>query len=1724
MKGKGKRLAALLTLLVLCFSSVLVVSADSNTTLIKRSTSVSNQAFDHTEVSVAPDTTDTTGFTLTVKRANDSFTLYNLVTLNPSANTENGITSLDLQWEAPVAEFIANSATFSGDPEYATPNALGAYTVDQNLSEAARVAAEKAAKAEREKKLIKLVNAMKSQYANAVEKSSTAIGRLTPAGGINGTAVADGTTPNYELLGSSQNLSLYEPANIIGTGVSGDSWNMAYDITGLSFGLYFVDASNPARATGQGYQPVVVDLVPEQTGPSGHWYIDNTKTATLKNESINIVKKINGGDNDIIREGEMVNFTVDFDVPLYTKTDNKYTFTKFNAFDDMSQGFTLIATSAKLTFFDANGNEFHVPAALTGDAYGNKIANDIAGTYTAQLIGFSYPVTYSEGQDPKEYFYISPVSDNQITVWTNNGGELNSYLMMKSKTNGKYVFNTSDLNTINNKLGTDDKIPAAYITSTNASKFVVADTSKSLIGVVIDYEKLMNPDTYTPIRESATPVQKAVYTMSDDFTVPAKISVTYDALVNDDAYLGNDNNTNKVTVYYVEDTTGTIGTAEDEVVAWTYGANIVKVDGTAYDEFEALSSEEKAQAIAEGKTPYLEGAVFDIFRYDVEYCGGSANANQSAVPVESIYNTFNFYDDAEYPVLDPTDSNLTSRYAGSRGLYSGILAKALTYELTQKMSLTDPLTIGQARNEALAAVGSYATADQFTNKYDFTDIYASGTFKDLHDNFGGNALLDYMNPMAKTDQENGISWDTHEDFSDGYVTYVPRWVEAGECRAHSGAHWHLDAYSLFWADAQSVATEEGITLTGFDPNKYLMVEKVAPAGGYNKMNAAIYFEINQLSNEQFTERGNSYAGFMSDEYEDADGNLTVDDNEDGIYHFTVKNYSGLTLPSTGGIGTLLFTLIGIVVMGGAIIFVIARNRKLKNSAATFMALVMALTLALSFSFTSNAATTISLGNSDGINVGAQKAVPNGKAVFTVHLRDEGDVLNVYQIATCSYDDEEKTFSDIEWVPNLYAYLGNYSLDTGNDNIPTDPGQFTQLDAKQQTDFLTWIYDSKDKSGVGSINKIASNQIVTSQNPTTKEYYATIRDVEYGMYLVKGENPELNRSYSVLTLSAAPEIQGPMGVYYLTGDLEATLKYADVTISKYINMGKSDVVRTGEVVNFEVVGEVPEYYPIEDGVVYTKDDGEAYSLYDWDANYTFSITDDMSTAFRLDPTTLKIYTGNDPSSQDAWTEVPADYYTALIAPEYKAVEKTGTIWYRDSKDTAGNYFVKYAKPNGSTWAITWYVYNDKEGKLIKFAEGSASSESAVMAVPDSSIISSYQEITGVASVGTVARVENRPIFAITFNYSKFVDIDSESGKWVRNNQYVALVYDATVTENCLPGTENNTNTAKLWYRSDIAGHYTPVEDTVRAYTYALRLIKTDGEVANKYLLGAEFKLYKEAYIYVPNTTAEGVSESTFTAEPTSNTWQYYKFDSYANNGEYASELTTAPVDDAGTTLSTLDLAESAEFEGGLNTYFRYVPVKANEDGIPYDHFKVVVYKQMALPDQIDKDSTGADYQTVKENKIISVDTEDGVLLDGLEEASYVLIETKQPTGYNALTEAMRFEIRRLSAEQHALTENAAYTTDAIFYSANQVDINDPELTIVDAVALEETDGEGNPVINYYQGYSDGIYGINVKNYQGLTLPSTGGMGTLLFTIIGIILMAAVILLIVLKQRKSNESYM
>lgn len=84
--------------------------------------------------------------------------------------------------------------------------------------------------------------------------------------------------------------------------------------------------------------------------------------------------------------------------------------------------------------------------------------------------------------------------------------------------------------------------------------------------------------------------------------------------------------------------------------------------------------------------------------------------------------------------------------------------------------------------------------------------------------------------------------------------------------------------------------------------------------------------------------------------------------------------------------------------------------------------------------------------------------------------------------------------------------------------------------------------------------------------------------------------------------------------------------------------------------------------------------------------------------------------------------------------------------------------------------------------------------------------------------------------------------------------------------------------------------------------------------------------------------------------------------------------------------------------------------------------------------------------------------------------YYLVETKAPSGYNLLTEAIKVNFTEAEVEATA-----------------------------------------------------GIYTVEVKNSDGFTLPQTGGIGTAIFTAVGIAIMGvAVVMLIVTKKKKSNSA--
>lgn len=131
-----------------------------------------------------------------------------------------------------------------------------------------------------------------------------------------------------------------------------------------------------------------------------------------------------------------------------------------------------------------------------------------------------------------------------------------------------------------------------------------------------------------------------------------------------------------------------------------------------------------------------------------------------------------------------------------------------------------------------------------------------------------------------------------------------------------------------------------------------------------------------------------------------------------------------------------------------------------------------------------------------------------------------------------------------------------------------------------------------------------------------------------------------------------------------------------------------------------------------------------------------------------------------------------------------------------------------------------------------------------------------------------------------------------------------------------------------------------------------------------------------------------------------------------------------------------------------------------------------------------DSTDSTYRvaTASDKNTTYVMTAGNITIKGLDDAEdYYLYETKAPAGYNRLTEPVKFKI------------NATYTS---------ADSCPAVLTKVGDAAEAAT-------------------GLKVENNAGTTLPSTGGMGTTVFYVVGGGLMAVAVVLLVTKKRMENK---
>lgn len=803
MKGHKRKLLTVILTITLIMSNLVVVNAEGKATMIQKQSVVEG----HTAINAEK----TTSAVLNVKRQDDSFQVYDLTTVTWDDST--GVLNAKIEWNDAVKTFLNGNASFTDD-KYSSPEKLG--------------------KADDESAVITLLRAMREDTALMTELQSTYLAAYhTGSGDVNtGNSTADGTKTPVK-----QAAVLPDIGNTDGA----QTFHNAYTISGLQYGLYFIDAKGTSRE----YQPVLLDLMPVQTGPTGNWYVKNDLSASLKYEDIEVTKTINKDKEDVVREGELVSFDITSEIPKYVQDEGgNYVGgnSLFNAFDIMEKGYGLVATSAKISYEDENGNRYYPAAKTTIENDGSVTITDTENTFSAILLEDS-TVYYLAGNDTEDVFYSTPTqSSGYAMFWGKLNGEL---ISLGNYLEGNPASYSAALDTLNSKREGAGlaKIPSGTITA--------RAEHQSLLSVHFNYTTLMDAQTYAGVSNTT------------GFTVPDKFYISYDAQVNTNFVVGEDTNTNKVVISYVGDSTGKIDTVEAEVKAWTYAAKITKIDGTTKE--------------------YLEGAIFDLYRLDTVYCGGE---NATTVPTETDYETYTFYEDANNEML----------YANSFTAWQDTLKKAVQYNMSQQ-GVTDQTAIDAKAAEVLSALtnaGGYEKASDFQKKY-----------SPLTGNTEYAAILEkWVLPKVQS----------------GSMLYQAIPVKVSSCTEVSKEHYHLQYYSTMWTGIESAKIaqgQEGVTLTGLDPNTYLLVETQAP-DGYNKMTGALQFAVQLYDNGQYTAAGNSYKGFVRDDGQD---------EVDGVYDIEVENFQGIQLPSTGGIGTLLFTIIGIAIMFTAIIVIVMKSRK-----------------------------------------------------------------------------------------------------------------------------------------------------------------------------------------------------------------------------------------------------------------------------------------------------------------------------------------------------------------------------------------------------------------------------------------------------------------------------------------------------------------------------------------------------------------------------------------------------------------------------------------------------------------------------------------------------------------------------------------------------------------------------------------------------------------------------
>lgn len=213
-----------------------------------------------------------------------------------------------------------------------------------------------------------------------------------------------------------------------------------------------------------------------------------------------------------------------------------------------------------------------------------------------------------------------------------------------------------------------------------------------------------------------------------------------------------------------------------------------------------------------------------------------------------------------------------------------------------------------------------------------------------------------------------------------------------------------------------------------------------------------------------------------------------------------------------------------------------------------------------------------------------------------------------------------------------------------------------------------------------------------------------------------------------------------------------------------------------------------------------------------------------------------------------------------------------------------------------------------------------------------------------------------------------------------------------------------------------------------------------------------------------------------------------------NGNLNEAYPTFGDDPTDTTDGKKDMAKV--FSGGLKLTKKDADAVKTLTGAEFTVYTDVNCETEAKLVTYEVNDDGVITETVNKNlsATATVDENGVVRFDGLGAGTYYIKETKAPSGYIKLKDPIKVEVTVELPD--AITTGNETATFTYKISGNGI--------------------QGEVTVD-----NNGIAAFDVRNTQGFTLPTTGGMGTYLFTIGGVVLIALAAVLLLVRSRKKSK---